>query len=365
MNTKNLIASIFVVVASFLWSQVTPINAGKLPERIKESSGLICGEKNTFWTHNDGSDSGYIYQLNHQLSIVKKFRITNSIDKDVEEITQDDKYFYINDMGNNSNRRKDLRIYKIAKVVAYQLDSVEAELIEFSYEDQDSFPPSKDKLNFDCEAFIALDTSLYLFSKNRGSSSYSKIYRLPKTTGKYKAEIVDSFQTGMWVTGAAISPSQQQIAILAGNIIYLITNFSSSNFSRGKVSKFIVPYTQKEAIAFKDEKTLVLSDERNDSSDGCIYQINITDSIRQNLCFQNFYTDPISTDSVLYFLNYAFKPLVVQVKIEDINNIEMLKTTVNTRVGRRTKVDFKLKKGRYRVYFSSEGIHENYLFSIE
>lgn len=362
---KNLILLISLVSVSKLSSQIIPLNLGKLPERIKESSGLICGDKNTFWTHNDDSDSGYIYQLNSSLEIIKKFRITNSIDKDIEELTQDEAHFYINDMGNNSNRRKDLRIYKIAKTDAYQLDSAKAELIEFSYEDQDSFPPSKEKMNFDCEAFFALDSSLYLFSKNRGKSSYSKIYRLPKTSGKHIAEIIDSFQTGMWVTGAAISPRQQQIAILAGNLIYLISDFSSPNFSKGKVSKFIVPYSQKEAITFKDENTLFLSDERNDSTDGCIYQINITDSIRKNLCFQNFYTDPICTDSVLYFLNYAFKPLVVQVKIEDVNKSEMLKTSLNTRVGRSSKVEFKLKKGRYRVYFSSEGIHEDYLFNIE
>lgn len=365
MSAKNLIFFISTVFTSYLWGQLTPNNLGKLPERIKESSGLICGEKNTFWTHNDDSDSGYIYQLNSSLEIIKKLRITNSIDKDVEEITQDEAHFYINDMGNNRNRRKDLRIYKIAKTDAYQLDSIKAELIEFSYEDQDSFPPSKEKMNFDCEAFFAMDSSLYLFSKNRGISGYSKIYRLPKIAGKYKAEIMDSFQTGMWVTGAAISPRQQQIAILAGNIIYLVSDFPSNNFSKGKTSKFIVPYSQKEAITFKDENTLFLSDERNDSTDGCIYQINITDSIRKNLCFQNFYTNPISTDSVLYFLNYAFNPLVVEIKIEDINKSEMLKTSLNTRVGKRSKVDFKLKRGRYRIYFSSEGIHEDYPFNIE
>lgn len=362
---KKLILPILLVSFLKLSSQIIPLNLGKLPERIKESSGLICGERNTFWTHNDGSDSGFIYQLNGNLEIIKKLRITNSIENDKEELTQDEAHFYINDMGNNRNRRKDLRIYKIAKTDAYQLDSIKAELIEFSYEDQDSFPPSKEKMNFDCEAFFALDSSLYLFSKNRGISSYSKIYRLPKIAGNYKAEIVDSFQTGMWVTAAAISPSKNQIAILAGNIIYLITDFPSNNFSKGKTSKFIVPYSQKEAITFKDENTLLLSDERNDSTDGCIYQIDITDSIRKNLCFQNFYTDPISTDSVLYFLNYAFNPLFVQIKIEDINKSEMLKTSLNTRVGRSSKVDFKLKRGRYRIYFSSEGIHEDYPFNIE
>lgn len=362
---RHLILLYLALFISNSYCQVMPLNLGKLPERLKESSGLICGDNNTFWTHNDGDDSGYIYQLNNSLEVIKKLRITNSLDRDVEEITQDENYFYINDMGNNSNKRKDLRIYKIAKKDAYLLDSVKAEIIEFSYEDQDSFPPSRENMNFDCEAFFALDTSLYLFSKNRGRSSFSKIYRLPKTSGKYEAKIIDSFQTGMWVTAVAISPNQKQIAILAGNIIYLITDFTPNYFSKGKVSKFIVPYSQKEAIAFRDEKTLVLSDERNDSTDGCIYQIEITDSIRRNLCFQNFYTDPICTDSALYFLNYAFNPMLVEVKIEDVNKNEVIKTSINTKVGRSSKLAFKLPKGQYRIYFSADGILEDYPFIIE
>ena len=155
---KQFLSIFFLFIFAYSNCQVKLKNIGKLPERIKESSGLIIGKNNTYWTHNDGNDSGYIYHLDSNLKIIKKLKIINSIDQDVEEITQDENYLYINDMGNNSNKRKNLRIYKVFKEDAYTKDSVLAELIEFSYRDQDSFPPAKENMNFDCEGFFALDT---------------------------------------------------------------------------------------------------------------------------------------------------------------------------------------------------------------
>lgn len=355
----------FIFTYSFCFGQVIPKTLGKLPERIKESSGIVIGENNTFWTHNDGSDSGYIYQLNMNLEIIKKLKITNSLDIDVEDITQDDNYFYVNDMGNNANKRKNLRIYKIKKTEAYSLDSVTAELIEFSYADQDAFPPEREQMNFDCEGFFALDSSLYLLSKNRGKSTFSKVYKLPKTSGIYQAKIIDSIHTGSWVTSAAISPKLQQIAILSGNIIYLLSEFSGENFSQSKVSKFIIPYSQKEGITFKNEDVLYITDERNDLTDGCLYEVEITDSIRRNLKFTNFYIDSKNSDTVLYYLYNGLFPIDVTMTIYDMDNKEYHNSKTTTKVGRMGKIIYQIPKGKYRIRFKSEDIEEIYHFVVE
>lgn len=361
---SKFICIVFLVLSFNLFSQVIPKNLGKLPDRIIESSGLIIGKDNTLWTHNDGGDSGYIYQLNMNLEIIKKLKITNSIDQDVEEITQDETHFYVNDMGNNGNNRTNLRIYKIDKNEAYSKDSVKAELIEFRYQDQDSFPPIKDNRNFDCEGFFALDSSLYLFSKNRGKSTYSKIYRLPKKAGNYQAILIDSIQTGYWVTSATISPNQSQIAILAGNLVYLISNFSGNKFSTGTISKFVIPSSQKEAIAFKNETTLLLSDEKNDSTDGCVYEIEITDSIRRNLKFNYFYVDTKNSDTGLYYFCYGLNPIEVEISINDMDNQTLYKNNSKTRVGRLGKIQYKIPKGKYRIHFNSNDIKETYPIEI-
>lgn len=361
---------ILIVVLQFAFlinvqSQAKIQNLGKLPERLRESSGLIIGNENTIWTHNDGDDSGYIYQLDKNLNIKRKVKIINSIDQDVEEITKDDTHFYINDMGNNANKRKNLRIYKISQEKAYSSDSVFADLIEFAYPDQDSFPPSKENMNFDCEAFFALDSSLYLFSKNRGKSTYSKIYKLPKTAGKYTAELGDSINTGHWVTSATISPNKSQIGILTSGIVYIISNFSNKKFSQGNISKFTIPYSQKEALTFKDENTLYITDERNDSTDGCLYEVNITDSIRNNLKFTNFYINYENSDSIAYYLYNGLNTTEVEISIKDKNEKVVFNTTQKTKVGRMLKLLYRLPKELYQISFKTKEYLETYKMKVQ
>ena len=54
-----------------------------------------------------------MYYLSKKGEIKYKRKISSAKNKDWEDITRDDKYIYIADMGNNFNNRKDLKIYKI------------------------------------------------------------------------------------------------------------------------------------------------------------------------------------------------------------------------------------------------------------
>src|SRR5690606_27886387 len=116
---------------------------------------------------------------------------------------------YIGDFGNNSNKRKSLRIYKVSEQNMMLTDT-----ITFTYPDQKEFPPPKPARNFDCEAFLWHNNNLYLFTKNRGESKYTKLYKLPDSGGTHTAQLLDSIETNTMITSADISPNSKQFALL-------------------------------------------------------------------------------------------------------------------------------------------------------
>ncbi|MDZ7846785.1 MAG: hypothetical protein U5L96_08435 [Owenweeksia sp.] len=90
----------------------------------------------------------------------------------------------------------------------------EAGEIDFSYAPQKSFPPEKAKRNFDLEAMVYANDSLFLFTKNRTQpfSGYTYLYAMPAKPGTYQLSPIDSISLGeglrelYWVGGAAFEP---------------------------------------------------------------------------------------------------------------------------------------------------------------
>jgi hypothetical protein len=359
----KLFLTIFIFICNNLLAQITPKTIGCFPPEIKESSGIIIGNNNTYWTHNDGNDSGFIYQLNSDLSILKKLKISNSIDEDIEDITQDENYFYVNDMGNNNNRTN-LRIYKINKLDAYSKTEVKAEIIEFAYEDQHLFPPLKEEMNFDCEAFIALGDNLYLFSKNRGKSTYSYIYALPKKAGIHIAKKIDSIQTGMWVTSAAINPDKTKFALMTNGLVYIYSDLVWNQFSKSTMNRFTVSNTQKEGISFQNDSTVLITDEKNDSTDGCLYQVNLNHALKDKNKFTYFNIDPIVEKHKFYYFNYELKTMELELSFYNDKQEQIQLEKLNSKIGRRGKLDFFFPKGNYSVKIKYKDMEEVYFFKV-
>lgn len=128
----------------------------------------------------------------------------------------------------------------------------------------------KSERNFDCEAFIHFRNNLYLFSKNhsRPYSGYTKIYKIPDEPGTHIAVPIDSFRTGntaalSWITAATLSPDQKKLVLLSSDRIFVFSDFEGDNFFKGKRKKILLgSISQKEAAAFLDNETLVISDEK-------------------------------------------------------------------------------------------------------
>lgn len=243
---------------------------GKLEPIVSESSGALAEIKDRkifLWTMNDGGGLPEIYLADLKGKVIRSIPIPNAKNTDWEDLASDNQgHIFIGDFGNNKNRRKDLLIYK------YDTLTKSVSEIHFFYPDQQKFPPSGDRLNFDAEAFFWFDHHLYIFSKNRGIKT-EKIYKIPDQAGNHIAKITDThFLDGM-VTSADISPSGKRFVLLTYKAIFLF------NIEHNTVS-FEFPYTcrrfsrggQTEAIAFADEQTLVITSENRE-----IFLVDITE----------------------------------------------------------------------------------------
>ncbi len=204
-------------------------------------------------------------------NLIRTVRIIGSWNRDWEDLTRDDSgNFYIANIGNNLNDSKDLSIFKIPNPDKFSGDSIAAQVIYYSYEDQKDFPPADTAKNFDCEAIVWMNGSLYLFSKNRTKPFNGKtnLYQLPDSAGKYVARKISSFNTGgkqmfnYWISAAALSPDKSKLVLLSSNKMWLFSDFSGDDFFSGKNTVIKFPYsTQKEAVCFVSSNEVYITDE--------------------------------------------------------------------------------------------------------
>lgn len=145
------------------------------------------------------------------------------------------------------------------------------------------FPPKKKDLMFDVEGFFEFKNNFYLFTKNRskGFDGSSYVYKIPNVAGHHKAELIKTIKTcsdyqNCAITSAAISPDQSKFVILSHSKIWLFENFSSDNIASGRMKEIdLQHFSQKEAVTFKDNKTLLIADERDKKTGGNLYEFDL------------------------------------------------------------------------------------------
>ena len=253
--------------------------------KLKEISGIEFDKFNRLWAINDGGDDPKLYRLNEDGSIAKEVLVTNAKNLDWEDMTQNDfGHFFLGDFGNNKQERKWLTIYKIENPIDIKGHTTEAEIIKFTYPELDGNPVTPDKRNFDLEAFVAFGRHLYLFTKNRTEpfDGITNVYKVGDHAANFDAELIDSFKTCTtmaklcWITSAALSPNRSKLVLLDSTSIWLFENFTEDKFFSGDVSIIDLGIvTQKEAITFYDENTLIFTDEEFKGIGGNAYVIKL------------------------------------------------------------------------------------------
>lgn len=285
---KNSISIViaFVLIACQNGSETLATLYG-LPKKLKEVSGIVYAEKDDlFWTLEDKGNANKIYGLSAKNGAIEKtVTIENTINTDWEDITKDAVgNLYIGDFGNNDNVRKDLCIYKIDKESLNQKNAIAAYRISFSYPEQNEFPPKKTKLFFDVEGFFEYKNYFYLFTKNRskGFDGTAFVYKIPNKAGVHQAVLMGEFKTcnnynHCAITSATISPDASKVVLLTHDKIVLFEGFEGDDFLKGKQSQLkLNHFSQKEAICFKNNETLIIADEKTNKVGGNVYEVNLS-----------------------------------------------------------------------------------------
>jgi len=259
----------------------------KLPKKIKESSGLIKLD-NRLWTLNDSGGKSALYQIDERNGrIIKTLNIKNAYNRDWEDLAYDDNYVYIGDFGNNRGNRKDLKIYKIPRASLRTQKSVRAQTIHFSYSDQRSFKSKPRKTNYDCEAMVAHNGKLYLFSKN-WQNQKTRLYELSTRTGRHKAKYIATFNIDGMVTGATINKELNILLLttyssLLNVHVWAFTNFKGKNLFNGNAKR----------LNFKS------------SLQGQVEGITFTHNYKAYLSSEAFKKYIFSFDAMLYGLDFS------------------------------------------------------------
>lgn len=221
-------------------TKIKPFFTTILSDSIAETSGLLAFD-GLLWTHNDDIDT-IIYGLDTLGNIQKKIILPNVINTDWEEISQDEDYIYMGDFGNNyRGNRRDLKILKIEKNTFLE-ENPKIDTIAFSFENQIDFSPQKtNSTNFDCEAFIVINDSIYLFTKE-WKNQKSSVYVLPNSTGNHIAKFRTSLNTKGLITGATLLPNKQKIVLCGYSkkgkpFLYIVYDFNPADFSKAKFQK--------------------------------------------------------------------------------------------------------------------------------
>jgi hypothetical protein len=230
----------------------------QLPVQMKGTSGLIW-MNNKLWTENNFSDINLYSFLPEQVNNFETTPLTGTKNIDWEEITQDDAYVYIGDFGNNVNgNRTDLQILRIQKNSLLQ-PPLKIDTIKFSYATQTNFTPTgSNRTNYDCEAFVVTQDSIYLFTKEWLTNKTS-LYQLPKTPGTYNASLVAVLDVQGLITGAMLLESKRLLVLCGYNstlqpFVYLLYDYSGARFFEGNKRKLNLnlAFHQVEAITTQD-----------------------------------------------------------------------------------------------------------------
>lgn len=242
-----------------------------LPSVLNESSGLERDDQGNFWSHNDSGGEPELYHFSESGTLLHTVKISNGENIDWEDITlSSDGRLFIGDFGNNSNDREDLKIYIVnINNLSIGMNVRSAAIINFSYTEQTAFPPNDTKKNFDAEAMIYKNDSIFIFTKNRTQPFDGKCYQyyLPAIPGNYQISRSDTLyiiggEVESRVTGADFNSITNKLVLLTSTKVLIFQpNTSNTLLSNSPTIKSLVNITQKEGICWGDSCKLYFSDE--------------------------------------------------------------------------------------------------------
>ncbi|MGV3587645.1 MAG: hypothetical protein ACO1OF_11620 [Adhaeribacter sp.] len=235
------------------------IKIAALPSEIKESSGIEQAEKpGIYYTHSDANNPANIYKIDEKGNLLATITLNNAENIDWEDLARDTKgNIYIGDTGNNSNKRKVLKIYKLNPQ-----DQDNLQEITFEYADRKNGTADKAHYEFDCEAIFWHQNKLHLVTKDREDGVQAKLYELPDKPGTYEAKLIEQYEVNQPVTSADISPDGKTLMLLSKGKIHLFHPTATGGFFGGKMQTLnLGKVGQTEGAVFTGNKELIITNE--------------------------------------------------------------------------------------------------------
>ena len=255
-----------------------------LATALNETSGLavLSGQ---VWTQLDSGNPNALYRIDPANGeVLRMVTVTNATNVDWEDITTDSDWLYIGDHGNNNGNRTNLRVYRVALEELLDPGTTEilADTIRFIYALQTDFTVANNNNDWDCEAMIAVDDSLFLFSKNWVSGT-SYLYALPAVPGDHLAQRRDTLDAQGLITGATYDPGTGAIALVGyAETFYLpfiwrLAGYPGHRFFDGITQRNPLGsgITQMEAIAWAGTANVYMSNETSVLNGARLWEMNL------------------------------------------------------------------------------------------
>lgn len=238
-----------------------------LPTTLGESSGVAASRAwpETLWTHNDSGGDAAVFAVRSSGELVGRVAVPGARNRDWEDLAlgpcPGGSCLYLADTGNNSGKRKDLVIYRVAEPRPDADATARAERLPVRY------PEGR----HDAEALFVLPTG-EIFLVTKGRHSAVSLYRYPgepRVGEEVVLERVAELSAGEQehphlVTGASASPSGEWVAIRSYQWlnIYRTRELVAGNTRPATVMDLSpVGEAQGEAVELLDDGRVVLTSE--------------------------------------------------------------------------------------------------------
>lgn len=238
---------------------------------LDENSGLFF-KNNQLWSHVDDTYNE-LYEIDTISGYVTRtVALSAAYNYDWEEAQVDSQYVYVGDIGNNYGNRTDLKFFRYPlSVLDTPSSGALPDTIFFSYSDQTDFTSAFRTTRFDAEAFIVVNDTIQLFSKD-WKFKQARRYTIPAIPGVHIAQLQDSISAAGLITGASISSNGVVVLVGYDNAIpppcflWALYDYSGSSLYSGNKRKFsigsAITVGQTEGICFRSGEYGYISNER-------------------------------------------------------------------------------------------------------
>jgi hypothetical protein len=211
-----------------------------LPPLLNEVSGMLRIGSDT-WVILDSGNDHALYRISEENgNVLQQVTLSNATNVDWEAISSDGAHVYIADVGNNAGSRTDLRIYRFPTgQLSQDVTAITVDTIRFHYTDQVEFAPAPDNTHWDCEALVAVDDSLFLFTKD-WIDGQTHMYALPAVPGEHVAVRRGTFNVQGLVTDAAYDATTGKLVVLGHTeaatapFLWVLRRFVGHGFFNGQ-----------------------------------------------------------------------------------------------------------------------------------